>query len=361
MNKARMIPSAAIGLVVAAAALAVVLLAGCDLEGTYKYSDTVMETKAMPLSGIETLETRCGSADITVVTKEGSEAEFIVKRTYKASEREYGEKLLQDVVITIRKEGSRLILEREEKHKITPGKVFNGFVSVEITATIPARIGLDVLTGSGDLEVDDRTGHILVRSGSGDAHIGKAAGGLDIKTGSGDLRLRSAVGRVTVSCGSGDFFATDIEGGVEASSGSGDISIEKLVGDGGFSTGSGEISVASSKGNVGAKSGSGDLEFRGHTGSADLTTSSGDILFGVSSSEGEISLRTSSGDVSVTLYGVTSMELDVSTASGTIQTQVPIVVREATRRRLLGVAGDGRLKLKIGTASGEVMVAGGSV
>jgi DUF4097 and DUF4098 domain-containing protein YvlB len=55
------------------------------------------------------------------------------------------------------------------------------------------------------------------------------------------------------------------------------------------------------------------------------------------------------------------MELDVTTTSGSIHCKVPIVVKDATRRRLLGVAGDGRLKLKIGTTSGEVMIAGGSV
>lgn len=360
MKRACATSSILIGLGLAALGLALGL-AGCTLDGTYKYSASNIETKSMPVAGVETLETRLGSGDITVVTKEGPNAEFIIKRTYKATDADYGEKLLQDIVVTIKQEGSRIILEREEKHKIKPGKIFNGFVSIDVTVTIPPGVALDVLTGSGDLEVDDRTGAILVRSGSGDVSIGKAGRGLDVRTGSGDVHLRSAVGPVKVFCGSGDFFASDIDGEVEATSGSGDISIEKLAGDASLSTGSGEISVASSTGKASARSGSGDMDFRGHTGSADLVTSSGEIIFGVSSSEGDISLKTSSGDVSVTLYGVNSMELDVSTTSGAIQTRVPIVVKEATRRRLLGVAGDGRLKLKITTSSGEVLVAAGSV
>jgi len=352
-------PFGAIGLLVGM--VGPLVLGGCTLDGAYKFSQSSMETKSMPVANIATLETRLGSADITVVTKEGPEAEFIIKKTYRSNDKEYGEKLLRETEITIQKEGSRLVVDRKEKDRIKTDMLFKGYVSIEVTATLPSAIGLDMLTGSGDIEIDDRTGPILVRSGSGDTQISKAGGGLDVKAGSGDVRVRDAQGPVKFTAGSGDFFATSIDGRVEGSTGSGEINIESIKGDAGLSAGSGDISVGSSAGALEARTGSGDLEVGGHTGSAEVTTSSGEIDFGISSNDGDIVLKTSSGEVNVTLYGVTSMEMGVVTESGTIESKVPIVVKEAARRRLVGLMDGGQLKLTIETTSGDVAITPGSI
>ncbi|MFH1219082.1 MAG: DUF4097 family beta strand repeat-containing protein [Candidatus Eisenbacteria bacterium] len=344
-----------------AAALVTMVLASCTIDGPFKYTETKMETRTVPVEGIATLETRLGSADITVVTKEGTDAEFIITKTYKAHEREYGENLLAETAVKIERQGSRLVLTRENTKKVNVDVVFKGYVSIEITATLPAGIALDILTGSGDILVGDRTAAILIHSGSGDITVGGAAGGIDVKSGSGDVRLQQAKGTVKFTSGSGDFFGGDIEGVAEGSTGSGEVNIEKIVGDLTVSTGSGDVSVLSATGKVSARSGSGDMEFRGHKGGADILTSSGDIAFATSATEGEIDLKTSSGDIGVTLYGVESAELDISTLSGAITSKVPIVIREASRRHLVGVAGDGRLKLKIETSSGSVSVDKGSI
>jgi DUF4097 and DUF4098 domain-containing protein YvlB len=343
------------------ATLATIALSGCTIDGPFKYTETKMETRTVPVDGIATLETRLGSADITVVTKEGSEAEFIIKKTYKAHEREYGEKLLAETAVKIERQGSRLVLTREDTKKVNVDMVFKGYVSIEITATLPAGVSLDILTGSGDILVGDRTAAILIHSGSGGVTVGGAAGGIDVKSGSGDVRLQAAKGTVKFSAGSGDFFGGDLESATEGSTGSGEINIEKIVGDLMVSTGSGDVSVLSSTGKASARSGSGDMEFGGHEGGADILTSSGDIAFATSATEGEIDLKTSSGDIDVTLYGVESAELDISTMSGAMTSKVPVVVKEASRRHLVGVAGDGRLKLKLETSSGNVSVDKGSI
>jgi DUF4097 and DUF4098 domain-containing protein YvlB len=341
--------------------LGLLAVSGCDLDQAYKFSESTIETKSMPLTGVETLETRLGAADITVVTKDVTQAEFIIKKTYRASEKDYGEKLMRELVVTLEQRGSRLVLEREEKTNLNPDKFFNGFASLDITITLPARIALDILTGSGDLEIDDRTGPIEVKSGSGDIRVSNAGGGLDVKMGSGDVRVHSASGPVRVTAGSGDFFATDVRGDVVVATGSGEISLETLTGDGRFSTGSGDITVAASTGTVNATTGSGDIEFRGHKGSAEVLTSSGSIFYGASASDGTVRLKASSGNIGVTLYGLDSVELEVATISGSISSKVPIVVKHASRKRLVGLVGDGRLKLNIETASGDVSVVPGSI
>jgi hypothetical protein len=252
-------------------------LPGCSLDEHFKYSETSMETKALSVEGIAKIEMRLGAADIDVVTKEGPEAEFIIKKTYRASEEAYGKKLLREAVVSIERNGSTLVVERKESARINADMLLKGYVSIEITATVPAGIALDFLTGSGDLKVDDRSAAITIRSGSGDVTVGNAGAGFGMRSGSGDVRLQSARGKVKVSTGSGDIFLGTIEGATEVSTGSGEIDIESIVGDLSLGTGSGDITVAASRGTASVKTGSGDIEFRGHGGSADLVTSSGDI------------------------------------------------------------------------------------
>jgi hypothetical protein len=351
--------SAAVAAVAASVALATI--PGCSLEDMYKYSETTVETRTAPLAGIDTIEMRLGAADIQVVTKEGAQAEFIIEKTARASEKEETAKLLREAEVTIEQRGSRLVVERKEKSKIKGDVIFKGFVSLDITVSVPAGISLDVLTGSGDVVVDNRAGAIKVRSGSGDVTVEQAGQGAELKTGSGDIRLTSSRARSSVSTGSGDIFVTELEGGLEASTGSGEINIERLSGDARLSTGSGDISVASSSGTVSAESGSGEIAFGGHRGAADVTAASGDISFGIAAGEGTIELETSSGEVAVLLYAVDQMDLDVSTVSGAITCKVPIVVKQASRRRLLGVQGAGGFKLAIETTSGDVYIDRGSI
>jgi DUF4097 and DUF4098 domain-containing protein YvlB len=337
------------------------LLPGCTLESHYKYSETVMETRTLPVGGIDRVEVRMGSADIDVVTKEGPEAEFIIKRTYRASDEAYGKKLLSEAVVSIEREGSTLVVARKDGSRIKGDMLLKGYVSIEITATMPAGLALDILTGSGDLHIGDRTAAVKIHSGSGDVTVGSAGGGLEMRSGSGDVRLASARSRVEVSAGSGDIFMGKIEGETKASTGSGEISIENIIGGLSLGTGSGDITVAASSGKAIARTGSGEIEFRGHSGSAELTASSGDIGFGVAGAEGSVDLRTSSGDINVIFLGNESAELDITTMSGSITSKVPLVVKEATRRHLVGVAGDGRMELRIETNSGSVSVVRGSI
>ena len=147
----------------------------------------------------------------------------------------------------------------------------------------------------------------------------------------------------------------------DMSAGSGDININLIKGDVSVGTGSGDVVIDASEGIAIVKTGSGDISFGGHTGSAEVTTSSGEIEFCAAADEGEVTLRTSSGDVDVVIYGGDSIELDISTSSGVIDTKVPIVVREASRRRLRGISGDGRWKLKVSTSSGNVGVRRGRI
>jgi DUF4097 and DUF4098 domain-containing protein YvlB len=69
-------------------------------------------------------------------------------------------------------------------------------------------------------------------------------------------------------------------------------------------------------------------------------------------------LSSSSGDVSVHYVPVKDFgfQLDVRTASGSIEGDLPIRVTRVDRRRLQGVVGSGAASLEIETSSGDVMI-----
>jgi hypothetical protein len=55
------------------------------------------------------------------------------------------------------------------------------------------------------------------------------------------------------------------------------------------------------------------------------------------------------------------VELDLKTAGGAMTSNIPIVVRDATRKRLLGGSGDGALKISVITSSGDIDIRQGSI
>jgi DUF4097 and DUF4098 domain-containing protein YvlB len=256
----------AVAAAIAGATGVVALISGCTIDEHFKYSETAMDTKTFPVEGIAGVEMRLGAADITVVTKEGPEAEFIIKKTYRSSDKAYGEKLLREADVTFERKGSTLVVERREGSKLNVDMILKGYVEIEITATIPSGIGLDVLTGSGDLQIDDRSAAVVIHSGSGDVTVGNAGAGFDVRSGSGDVRLRAATGTVKISTGSGDIFLGKLDGETQVTTGSGEISAEALGGNTNLTSGSGDMSVASSTGKISVKTGSGDIEIKGRCG-----------------------------------------------------------------------------------------------
>jgi len=104
--------------------------------------------------------------------------------------------------------------------------------------------GLQLESGSGDIQLRDITGSVHLRTGSGDVK-GDTAGALHAETGSGDIRLQEkGAGGVDVHTGSGNIEIEGIQGGLRAEAGSGDIQIDgKQTGSWDLQTGSGNVTL----------------------------------------------------------------------------------------------------------------------
>jgi DUF4097 and DUF4098 domain-containing protein YvlB len=333
---------------------------GC-IEEQFRYKGQKTDTETIDLTGVEAVELKLGSADVEIVSGNVGGGNFIIRKTYRTNDDDYADELLRSAEIKFEKRGSTLYITRPEREKVGIEFFSKGYVSISMTAMIPAGVSLDLVTGSGDFDIDDRTAPVKVRTGSGNVRMATAGAGFEGRSGSGDMRVRTVRGGASISTGSGSIYADDIEGGFRASTGSGDVTVDRVVGSIDISTGSGDVRVGSSDGQATVGTGSGDVRFGDHRGSAEVTTSSGEIDFMTVAEPGEVRLKTASGDVDVVVSNTESVEMDIGTSSGSITSQIPIVVKEATRRRLHGISGGGAWNLHVSTVSGDVTVRTGSI
>jgi DUF4097 and DUF4098 domain-containing protein YvlB len=130
------------------------------------------------------------------------------------------------------------------------------------------------------------------------------------KTGSGDINLNESFSfsEISLEVGSGDISLSDVKCKfiLYAKTSSGDIETKNVTSEGSFSatTGSGNVKLENSNGaNVAIKTGPGNVKLKAFDGtSIGITTGSGDVE-GTLRSAKQFDAKASSGDVNVTGYG----------------------------------------------------------
>lgn len=186
---------------------------------------------------------------------------------------------------------------------------------------------------------------------------------------SGDIRISNIKGEVRADAISGDVEAAAAPGATLVKSVSGDATVS------GVANGN-ELRVSSVNGAVrvvGAKvrsldadSISGDVEIRGAECDRLIARSiSGNLSFeGSLEKSGRYEFRSQTGDVLLTLASGTGFEIDASTFSGNVRSDLPVTARSEetrpgrpARHSLRGVVGDGSARLVLRSFSGNITIA----
>jgi hypothetical protein len=144
-----------------------------------------------------------------------------------------------------------------------------------------------------------------------------------IATASGNLKAEGFAGRVTLQTASGDVSVRGVSGEIRASSASGTVRVADAAG---------MVNASSASGNV-------DVELTRLEGNGDMRFSS------------------ASGDVNVRLPAGIDARVNMSTASGSIETNLPIEVRNNRHgpgSHADGQLGSGARSLKLSSASGNI-------
>lgn len=187
-----------------------------------------------------------------------------------------------------------------------------GSPKVGVRVRCPHGSDLACDTAAADVTVDGRLGELRLRTASGDSRVDHVGGPLSAKTASGNLQVGRVDGRAEVHTVSGDVELGELRDGLDVNSVSGDVVVGEVAGD------------------LSAGSVSGDQTVR-------------------AAGPGHIALKSVSGDVHVGIRRGLRVKLDVSSLSGSIESELE--PGEAPS------GGGGDAELRVRTTSGDVRIA----
>lgn len=169
---------------------------------------------------------------------------------------------------------------------------------VAVRVAVPAGSDVEVSARSGDVRATGRLAEVTAECGSGQIAVENAT-------------------MAVATAGSGDVALGDVGAG-KLRTGSGAVRVDRVRGDLDVRAGSGDITVGSVGGEVTVAAASGDVEVREALASTRITTASGDATVH-RAVEGELEIRTASGDIALAVAEGTAVFLDCSSVSGRVR------------------------------------------
>jgi DUF4097 and DUF4098 domain-containing protein YvlB len=180
-------------------------------------------------------------------------------------------------------------------------------------------------------------------------------------SGSGDQIIEGTHGNIDLQSGSGDIKLSQLTGEVRLQTGSGDVRALGISGPVRGGTGSGNFEVEETgPGDVDVHTGSGNLSIRGIQGALHGETGSGDIT-AEGTQTGTWEMRTGSGNVHVRLPANAAFDANLSTSSGTMDVNPAITMTvqgrvQETRKSINGKVRGGGPLLTVRTGSGDIHI-----
>jgi len=287
-------------------------------------------SKTVRVGSDGTIELSNIAGDVTVSRGSGNDATIEIVRTAHGRDDADAKEQLSLVRVEINERPGRVEV-RERYPDRNASNRHNWSVTSDYTVTAPAGTRL------------------MIKSISGNIKVSEIKGDVSAETVSGDVKLIS-VTRVTNAksiSGNVDMQDTQFDGAIEASSVSGDVTMRHVS--------ASRIDISSVSGNVKLEDVTSDR--------VEAHTTSGNASFsGPLARSGRYEMKSFSGEVRLTLSGNTGFELEASSFSGDVRSDLPLTIRGSSderrgrRRSLSGTYGDGSAVLNVTTFSGSVVI-----
>jgi hypothetical protein len=181
------------------------------------------------------------------------------------------------------------------------------------------------------------------------------------RSGSGDQTVEGTHGNADLQSGSGDMKLSRLTGEIRLQTGSGDVRAREIAGPVRGGAGSGNIELEETgAGDIDLHTGSGNITARGIQGAFRADAGSGDIT-AEGAQTGAWGIRTGSGNVHVHLPANAAFDADISTSSGTLDVDAPITMTvqgrvQESRKSIHGKVRGGGPLLTLRTGSGDIHI-----
>jgi len=213
----------------------------------------------------------------------------------------------------------------------------------DLRIAVPPGQDFALFLGTGETDLQDLSGDILIDTGSGNVHARNSSGDLSIDTGSGGITVEGFEGDLELDTGSGSVELSDIRGDhVGVDTGSGNVEGSNLI-------------AASLE----VDTGSGEIALRGVTASdVTLDTGSGSVEVELLEDVDDVEIDTGSGSVTIWIPSSLGAEVELETGAGGIDLDFPLEVSEVKRDYVRGTLGDGVGSIHVDTGSGGIRLIG---
>lgn len=212
-------------------------------------------------------------------------------------------------------------------------------LNIHYTIAVPEDTELQTEVGSGSLSVKGVRGPVRLTTGSGSIAAADIREDAHLTTGSGSLAVANVRGEVHAITGSGGITLSEIGGEIRANTGSGAITIAEPGGRIAARTGSGGMTISGAAGDLRARTGSGSLTITGNPAASSFWE-----------------LQSGSGSIALDVPANASFRLYAHTSSGRIETAIPVVIEERSKKELRARVGNGDARVEAQTASGNIHI-----
>jgi DUF4097 and DUF4098 domain-containing protein YvlB len=298
-----------------------------------RVEQTDRQTRTLRLGSNGILDLSNIAGDITITRGGGSDATIEIVKIARGRTAEDARELLQLVQVEVAERGARAEVRTRypRSEEMRRGNRRNVNVSVNFVVTAPEGARITAKSISGDVSAKDIRGELALESVSGDIQIQNGGRVAAAKSISGDVNVTD----------------TEVEGMLEASTASGTVTLRRLK--------ARRLEAGSVSGDVVLD----DVE----CGQVEAQSVSGDVRFaGVLERSGHYELTSHSGTVQVAVGGGAGFEVEASTFSGSVRSDLALKSRDTgpdrgrRQRSLNGVYGDGSAVLELSAFSGNIVI-----
>ena len=164
-----------------------------------------------------------------------------------------------------------------------------------------------------------------------------------------DVKITSLAAEISVS---------SVEGEVEIENENGVSRAEYIFGPVVVSQPHGDVDLQWIEGDIRIKATTGTITVSQLRGALDIASRTGEVHIRTElDSNRDFFVQTTSGEISFAVPPAASGRLKLESGSGGIETDVPVVIKDISRNRLIGEFGNGGPKIHLTTSSGDITIA----